>query len=195
MPVVPPFPIESPPAPQRGSDPSAVYSSKADVFAAWWVALPPAMVAWGQALLDLAEEAVAGVASVNGESGVLVGYVKTTGAQTLADKTLAAPILYGALREEQAAIVGTTPAISPADGTVRHWTLTANSTPTKGAWNDGESLTLHLADGPAAAVNWTSMAITWVSGSAPALPTSGWAVIELWRLGGVLYGAYAGAAA
>lgn len=184
-----------PDPPIRGTDTGQVFSDKT---AALLDALQPwtdAVNEFGATLYAEAQSVISGVASVNGETGILVGYVKTTGAQTLADKTLAAPILDGALREEQAAIVGTTPAISPADGTVRHWTLTANSTPTKGAWNDGESLTLHLADGPAAAVNWTSMAITWVSGSAPALPTSGWAVIELWQVTGVLYGAYAGAVA
>ncbi len=131
-----------PDPPIRGTDTGQVFSDKT---AALLAALQPwtdDVNDFGATLYAEAQSVISGVASVNGETGILVGYVKTTGAQTLADKTLAAPILDGALREEQAEIVGTTPAISPADGSIRYWTLTANSTPTKGTWHDGESLTL-----------------------------------------------------
>lgn len=191
LPTIPTLPT----APDRSTMSAAEFSAAADAWLAAIAAWTTAVNAYGAALYAEAQSVISGVASVNGETGALTGYVKTSGAQTLSDKTLAAPLLDGALREEQAQIAGTTPAISPADGTVRYWTLTANSTPTKGTWYDGESITLLVADGPAAAVNWTSMAITWAGGSAPALPTSGWAVIELWQVNGVLYGAYAGAVA
>lgn len=179
-----------PDAPLR-NDPA--FSAKT---AAWVLALVTFVTqinAFAAALVAAAQDVIAGVASVNGKTGILTGFTENAGAQTLSEKTLASPKFTGAPQEQQAQITGTTPTISPANGTLRYWTLTANSTPVKGTWNDGESMTLLIADGPAAAVNWSSMSITWVSGSAPALPTSGYAWIELEQVNGVLYAGYAGA--
>lgn len=50
-------------------------------------------------------------------------------------------------------------------------------------------MTLHIADGASAyAVNWSSISPTWVGGSAPTLPTSGYAIIVLWKANFVIYG-------
>jgi len=49
-----------------------------------------------------------------------------------------------------------------------------------------------VADGTAFAVTWTTMAVVWVGGTAPTLATSGWTVIELWRVGSTTYGARVG---
>ena len=88
------------------------------------------------------------------------------------------------------ALSGTTPAIDPGNGGIQTWTLTANSTPTD-SLSDGESVTLMVADGAAAyTVTWPS--VTWVGGSVPTLPTTGYAVITLWKVSTTLYGSYAG---
>jgi hypothetical protein len=102
--------------------------------------------------------------------------------------------LSGAFDENVFAVSGTTPALSPSNGTIQTWTLSANSTPTTGTWADGESMTMMILDGTAFTITWTSVAVTWVGGSAPTLDTTRQNVIELWRVGGVIYGALVGAA-
>ena len=100
----------------------------------------------------------------------------------------------GAITETVYAISGTTPAISPDNGTIQTWTLSGNSTPTAGTWGAGQSITIMINDGTAYTITWTSMSITWVGGSAPTLDTTKYTVIELWKVGSVLYGALVGAA-
>ncbi len=92
------------------------------------------------------------------------------------------------------AVTGTTPALSPSNGSIQTWAMTAASTPTLGTWVNGQSMTLMIEDGSAYAITWTSLSITWKtdSGSAPTLNTAGYTVIELWKVGGVLYGARVG---
>lgn len=184
-----------PDPPIRGTDAGVVFSDKTAALLDGLNPWTAAVNAFGVQLVTDAQSVIAGVASVNGQTGILTNFTENTAAQSLSNKTYVNAIFQGALREQQVQITGTTPSISPSAGTIRYWTLTANSTPTKGAWNDGEYLTLLVADGPAAAVNWTSMNITWVGGSPPSLPTSGFAIIELFQVNGVLYGAYAGAVA
>lgn len=83
--------------------------------------------------------------------------------------------------------------IDPANGGIQLWTLGANRTPTATNFTDGESVTLMIQDGTAYAVTWTTIGVVWVGGSAPTLPTTGNAVIELWEAGGRVLGAYVGA--
>jgi len=75
-----------------------------------------------------------------------------------------------------------------ADGGIQTFTMTANITlaVTIAA---GESLTFHLSAGDTYAVTWPT--ITWVGGSAPTLTAAD--VIEFWKIGSTLYGAYVGA--
>jgi hypothetical protein len=96
--------------------------------------------------------------------------------------------------EEIFAVTGTTPALSPTNGSIQTWTLTGNSTPTQGTWANGQSMTLQIDDGTAFTVTWTSLAVTWKtdSGSAPTLNTTGVTVIVLWEVGSVIYGARVG---
>ena len=124
-------------------------------------------------------------------AGVVVG---TTDSQTLTNKTLSAPIINDGYTEEIFAVSGTTPALSPANGSIQTWTLTGNSTPTAGTWADGQSITLMIDDGSAYTVTWTSLAVTWKTdgGNAPALNTTGYTVITLWEVGSVIYGARVG---
>ena len=75
-----------------------------------------------------------------------------------------------------------------ADGGIQTFTMTANITlaVTIAA---GESLTFHLSAGDTYAVTWPTM--TWVGGSTPTLTAAD--VIEFWKVGSTLYGAYVGA--
>lgn len=129
-------------------------------------------------------------------SGSVVG---TTDTQTLTNKTLTAPTMTGptindGYTEEVFAVTGTTPALSPTNGSIQTWTLSGNSTPTAGTWADGQSLTLMVDDGTARTITWTSVPVTWKTnlGTAPTLNTTGFTVIQLWRVGGVIYGARVG---
>lgn len=91
-------------------------------------------------------------------------------------------------------VTGTTPALSPANGTIQTWTLSGASTPTAGTWTAGQSVTLQVTAG-ANSVTWTSVGVTWVGGTPPTLSTTLTTVIELWKVGTVVYGALVGTVA
>ena len=129
----------------------------------------------------------------NGGTGV------TTSTGTGSSVLSTAPALSGATlnsgyTEAVFAVTGTTPALSPTNGSIQTWTLTASSTPTAGTWAAGQSMTLMIDDGTAFTVTWTSLAVTWKtdSGSAPTLNLTGYTVIQLWKVGTVIYGARVG---
>ena len=84
-----------------------------------------------------------------------------------------------------------TPVIDPANGTIQTWGLAASATPTS-AIAAGQSVTLMIEDGSAYSITWPS--VTWKTnvGSAPTLNATGYTVIVLWNVGGVLYGARVG---
>jgi hypothetical protein len=108
--------------------------------------------------------------------------------------TLASPTFNDGYTEEVFAVTGTTPALSPANGSIQTWTLSGNSTPTAGTWNAGQSITLMIDDGSAATVTWTSLAVTWKTdgGNPPTLNTTGFTVITLWKVSTTIYGARVG---
>ena len=83
---------------------------------------------------------------------------------------------------------GTDVDINPANGAHQIWTLTANRTPTATLFAEGARVRLHIADGTGPyAVTWSSIAPTWIGGSPPTLPTSGYAVIDIWKANFVIY--------
>lgn len=82
--------------------------------------------------------------------------------------------------------------INPANGTIQTITLGANRTPAATNFAAGQSVTLMINDGTAYTITWTTVAVTWVGGSAPTLATSGYTVIELWKVGTTIYGAHVG---
>lgn len=125
--------------------------------------------------------------------------VNTDEAQTLTNKTLTAPTITGAVlndgyTEEVFAVSGTTPALSPTNGSIQTWTLSGDSTPTAGTWATGQSITLMIDDGTARTITWTSLAVTWKTdgGAAPTLNTTGITAIQLWKVGTTIYGARVG---
>lgn len=96
--------------------------------------------------------------------------------------------------EEVFAVSGTTPALSPTNGSIQTWTLSGNSTPTAGTWSDGQSVTLMIDDGTARTITWTSLPVTWKTGAsaAPTLNITGVTAIALWKVGSTIYGARVG---
>lgn len=127
-------------------------------------------------------------------SSSTAGDVTLNGTQTLTNKTLNGVILNDGYTEEVFAVTGTTPALSPTNGSIQTWTLSANSTPTAGTWAAGQSMTLMIDDGTAFTVTWSSLPVTWKTngGSAPLLNTTGLTAIVLWNVGATIYGARVG---
>jgi hypothetical protein len=120
-------------------------------------------------------------------------YVKiASNTQTLISPTIESGTFNNGYTEEVFAVTGTTPALSPTNGSIQTWTLSANSTPTAGTWASGQSLTLMVDDGTAYSITW--FAITWKTdgGTAPTLNTSGYTAIQLWKVDAVIYGARVG---
>lgn len=116
-----------------------------------------------------------------------------TGTQTLIGKTLQRAIGTAALQETPYTITdGGSVDIDPANGGIQTWTLGASRTPTATNMASGDSVQLRIADGTAYSVTWSTIGVVWVGGSAPTLATSGYTVIELWKIGSTVYGARVG---
>jgi len=113
--------------------------------------------------------------------------VTLTGTQTLTNKTVTG------FTETVYAATGTTPALSPTNGTIQTWTLSGNSTPTAGTWAAGASLSLQIT-ASTNTITWSSVPVTWIGGSAPTLSTTVTTNIELWKIGSTVYGALVGLA-
>jgi hypothetical protein len=111
--------------------------------------------------------------------------VTPTGTQTLTNKT------FTGFTETVYAVTGTTPALSPTNGTIQTWTLSGASTPTAGTWTAGASLSLQIT-ASTNTITWSSVAVTWIGGSAPTLSTTVTTNIELWKIGSTIYGALVG---
>lgn len=84
-------------------------------------------------------------------------------------------------------------AIDPANGSIQTITLGASRSPTATNFAAGHAITLMVNDGSAYTITWPS--VTWVGGSAPTLATSGYTVINLWKVGSTLYGMSSGSVA
>lgn len=83
--------------------------------------------------------------------------------------------------------------IDPDNGGIQVWTLGADRSPTASNFDAGAKVMLMIADGSSYSITWPS--VNWVGGVAPTLPTSGYGIVELWKVGSQLYGAYAGGVA
>jgi hypothetical protein len=120
----------------------------------------------------------------------VAGYDADTAKLDVAQSWTATQTFKG-LGETVAALSGTTPSISVANGTILTWTLTANSSPTDGL-SAGQSVLLEIDDGTAYTITWPS--VTWKTngGSPPTLKTTGITSIVLYKVGSVLYGARVG---
>ena len=125
--------------------------------------------------------------------GAGTGNVTLTGTETLSNKTLTKPTINEGYAEQITAL-GTTTLTNltlVSRGSIQTITLSANSSPTDSLL-DGQSLTLMVDDGTARTITWPS--VTWKTngGVAPTLNTTGFTVIQLWKVSSVLYGARVG---
>lgn len=88
------------------------------------------------------------------------------------------------------AILDTPPIdINPANGAIQTWILGANRTPTATSFSSGASVTMHISKSNAAYdVTWSTIGVVWIDGIAATIPTSGKAVIVMYKVGSVVYG-------
>lgn len=108
-------------------------------------------------------------------------------------QTLTDPAIIGTILEDVFTITdGAGFEIDPGNGSIQLITLGASRTPAATNFANGESVTMMIADGSAFTITWTTVAVTWVGGSAPTLATSGYTVVELWKVGGTIYGLHSG---
>lgn len=128
-----------------------------------------------------------------GDIAVGTGDVTLTGTQTLTNKTIEAGVLTNGYTEEVFAVTGTTPALSPTNGSIQTWTLSANSTPTAGTWAAGQSIILGVT-ASTYTVTWPSVVWSKVggSGAAPTLTSTGVNWMILWKVGTTIYGSFMG---
>lgn len=120
-------------------------------------------------------------------------------AQTFtAVQTLTDPAIIGTILEDVFTITdGAAFEIDPGNGSVQLITLGANRTPKATNFAAGEAVTLMVDDGSARTLTWTdstfgSGGVKWTGGSAPTLATTGYTVIQFWKVGSQVYGAYVG---
>ena len=98
----------------------------------------------------------------------------------------------GSTNENVFTITDGTVDLDPSNGTIQLWTLGASRSPTATGFDAGQSMTLMVDDGSAYTITWPS--VTWKTdgGVAPTLNTTGYTVIQLWKVSTVLYGARVG---
>ena len=134
-------------------------------------------------------------ATVTVPIGDLVG---TSATQTLTAKTLTDPAIIGTILEDVFSITDEAAfEIDPGNGSVQLITLGASRTPKATNFAAGESITLMVDDGTAYTLTWTDATwggsgVVWTGGTAPTLATSGYTVIQFWKVGTQVYGAYVG---
>lgn len=110
-----------------------------------------------------------------------------------ADPTITNLSLVGTLTEDVYTITDAAGfAIDPTNGSIQLVTLGASRTPTQANWASGQGVTLMINDGSAFTITWTTIGVVWAGGSAPTLATSGYTVVELWKVSSTVYGALVG---
>jgi hypothetical protein len=116
-----------------------------------------------------------------------------TAVQTLTD-----PAIIGTILEDVFTISdGADFEVDPGNGSIQLITLGASRTPKATNFAAGESITLMVDDGSAYTLTWTdatwgSGGVKWTGGSAPDLATTGYTVIQFWKVSTQVYGALVG---
>ena len=135
----------------------------------------------------------AGVLAVE---GVVIPSISST--STLTNKTLTDPAIIGTILEDVFTITdGAAFEVDPGNGSIQLITLGASRTPKATNFAAGESVTLMVNDGTAYTLTWTDATwgtggVIWRGGSAPTLATTGYSVIQFWKVGTQVYGAVVG---
>jgi hypothetical protein len=113
-------------------------------------------------------------------------------------KSLTDPTIIGTILEDIFTITdGAAFEVDPGNGSIQLITLGASRTPKATNFAAGESVTLMVNDGTAYTLTWTDSTwgtggVVWVGGSAPTLATSGYTVIQFWKVSTQVYGARVG---
>ena len=130
----------------------------------------------------------------SGDISISSGTLTETSTSTLTNKTLSGAVINDGYTEEVYTVSGTTPSLSPNNGSIQVWTLENNSTPSQGTWSQGQSITLMIDDGSNYTISWSSLGVSWKTnlGIAPTLNTTGYTVIALWKVGSTIFGARVG---
>jgi hypothetical protein len=122
--------------------------------------------------------------------------VVTTG--TVTAGSFPGPVIDGTILEDVFTITdGAAFEVDPANGSVQLITLGDDRTPKATNFAAGHSITLMVDDGSAHTLTWTdttwgTSGVEWTGGSAPDLATSGYTVIQFWKVGTQVYGALVG---
>ena len=112
--------------------------------------------------------------------------------------TLSNPVITGTIVEDIYTITdGAAFEVDPDNGSIQLVTLGASRTPKATNFVAGESVTLMVDDGAAYTLTWTDATwgaggVKWGGGSAPVLSTTGYTVIQFWKVGTQIYGARVG---
>lgn len=108
------------------------------------------------------------------------------------------PVITGTIQEDVFTITdGAAFEVDPGNGSVQLITLGASRTPKATNFAAGESVTLMVNDGTAYTLTWTdttwgTSGVVWTGGAAPTLATTGYTVIQFWKVGNQVYGARVG---
>ena len=135
----------------------------------------------------------AGVLAVE---GVVIPSISST--STLTNKTLTDPAIIGTILEDVFTITDAAAfEVDPGNGSIQLITLGANRTPKCTNFVAGESVTLMVNDGTAYTMTWTDATwgtggVIWKGGIAPTLATTGFSVIQFWKVSTQVYGASVG---
>ena len=147
----------------------------------------------GNASDTTVSRSAAGVLAVE---GVVIPSISST--STLTNKTLTDPAIIGTIIEDVFTITdGAAFEVDPGNGSVQLITLGASRTPKCTNFVAGESITLMVNDGTAYTITWTDATwgtggVIWKGGSAPTLATTGFSVIQFWKVSTQVYGASVG---
>lgn len=137
-----------------------------------------------------------GLIYIDASVGWRVEFISELGGTQLVP--LANPIITGTIVEDVFTITDAAAfEVNPDNGSIQLITLGASRTPKATNFVAGESVTLMVNDGTAYTLTWTDTTwgptgVIWVGGTPPTLATTGYTVIQFWKVNSQVYGARVG---